>query len=295
MKKIYFLGILAIVAIAALYFSQKQIAQETYSISSGGFVSYSNRPQIEYRETPLKDSQELFIEKIIFKSKGANVYGLLSLPKTDKKLPAFLVLPGAGIRKESGLDGLGKDLNDMGFAALTLDQRGIGETISSIQSIEQDFQTFATGGEPFQHKMFYDALRAVDLLKSRKEIDPEKIYVAGESMGGRTAIIAAAIDPSIKGILAISTSGYKFGSLPDAKAEQFANSINPDNYINKISPKQLVMIHSTNDTIIPFSFAQDTFSRAGEPKKLFTTSEKSHGYTKNGTIEFLKKELENWK
>ena len=289
--KIYLLVVL-FVAVAAIYFSQNQTAQETYCVSANGFVSYSNRPQIEYTETPLKDLQNIFIEKVVFKSKDAAVYGLLSIPKTDKKLPAFLVLPGAGIRKESGL---GKDLNDMGFAALTLDQRGIGETIDSVQSIEQDFQIFAADSEPFQHKMFYDALRAVDLLKSRKEIDPEKIYVAGESMGGRTAIITAAIDPSIKGVLAISTSGYKFGNLPDSKAEQFANSINPDHYISKISPKKFIMVHSTNDTIIPFAFAQGTFSKAGEPKKLFTTSEKSHGYNKKGTIEFLKKELEAWK
>ena len=75
-----------------------------------------------------------------------------------------------------------------------------------MANIDQDFASFTGKKEPFQHLMAYDALLAVKILGGMRGIEKDSIYIAGESMGGRNAIIAAAIDPGIKGVLAISSS-----------------------------------------------------------------------------------------
>ena len=54
------------------------------------------------------------------------------------------------------------------------------------------------------------------------------IIYAGESLGGRTAIIAGAIDDNvrIKGVLGISTAGYGDMRQPNPKVQTFINSVN---------------------------------------------------------------------
>ena len=87
-------------------------------------------------------------------------------------------------------------------------------------------------------------------------------------MGGRFAIIAAALDTRIAGVLVISTSGFGMQNTV-TQQDKFMASINPDMYIGKIAPRRIVMFHSKNDTVIPFEQAQQTFSFAGNPKEFF--------------------------
>ena len=65
-----------------------------------------------------------------------------------------------------------------------------------------------TGLEPVEYSMVYDALKAADVLAVQPEIDPKKLAILGESNGGRFAVLACALDPSLKGVIGISTSGY---------------------------------------------------------------------------------------
>jgi dienelactone hydrolase len=140
--------------------------------------------------------------------------------------------------------------------------------------------------------MVYDALRAYDLLEERSEIDPNRVMVVGESMGGRTGIIAAGIEPGIRGVVCISTSGYGLGNtVPKSNQTLFQKSIDPDVYVGMISPRKVVMIHSNKDDIIPIEAAERTFSFANEPKRFITVGCETHGYCEGMSGE-LKKALE---
>ena len=268
--------------------------KEKYEVSVNGFLSYTNRPPVKYTENYLQEDSNRLLKKIVFESSDANIYSLLGVPKKAGSKAAFIVLPGAGMRKEVALDGLAKDLNDLGFVTITLDQRGIGETQAQVNSIDSDARIFLEGKEPIQHKMIYDVLRAYDFLKGLPDVDAEKIYAAGESMGGRFAIIAAGMESGIKGVLGVSTSGYKNQVTGNPEVDRFLKSIDPDTYVGKISPRPLVMVHSTNDTVIPYALAKDTFSRAGEPKFFWETHQLGHGYDKNGSLEFIQRQLKGW-
>lgn len=105
-------------------------------------------------------------------------------------------------------------------------------------------------------------------------------FLAGESLGGRIAIIAAAIDPHINGVLVISTAGFGFEGGPDKTKNAFLNSIDADHYIRLLAPRKLAMMHSADDKIVPLSSAVKTFSKAEEPKQfiLINDTDCGHGY-----------------
>ena len=295
MKKQLILLLIFVLLVASVYvyFSIPQ-SKEKYFVQDG-LVSYSNRPPVIYQKLArVIDDENRTTNKIYFESHRVKIYGLLSVPKTGpEKKPAFVFIPGAQVTKESGNDGVVKDLNELGFITLTLDTRGTGETLDKVNSFDEDLLLFSNSQEPFQHKLIYDTVRAFDLLKSFPEVDSSKIYAGGESMGGRLAIITAAIEPKIKGALVISSAGYKFPIQEKANVNEFLSSFDPDSYIELISPRLLIMIHGTNDTVIPLDYAKDTFLKAGEPKKFFEVSD-GHGYNREEGKEILKRELESW-
>lgn len=266
-------------AIAFLYFATRNISpQQEWAVDSNGLLQYpEDRGKLEdVKVHLLEENEDYTIEKISFKSRDAIIYGLLYMPKNAKNAPGIIMLPAARAGKE-GQNVLARELVKQGYAFFTFDQRGIGETGGSFPSMQDDFNSFVAGNEPVQHLFVYDALKAFDFMKSRKGIDKNNILIGGESMGARFAVIAAAIDKSFKGVFVISTSGYgKQDTLtPQGK---FMASIDPDWYIGKISPREIVVFHSKSDTVIPFAQAENTFSFAKEPKEFIEMpSECIHG------------------
>jgi hypothetical protein len=141
--------------------------------------------------------------------------------------------------------------------------------------------------------MVYDALSAAAIMRVQPGIDPDRIIYAGESNGGRYAIIACALDAKTRGVLAISTSGYgtdaaiaKAG-LTDKDTIRFYRSIDPETYLSKITPRPIAMIHSSNDPVIPYQLAERTYTLASQPKSFDTVGCTKHGYCAdmNGYIE----------
>ncbi|MFA5887797.1 MAG: alpha/beta hydrolase [Candidatus Nanoarchaeia archaeon] len=266
----YLLNAILVIAIAFafLYFATRNISpQQEWAVDSNGLINYpSERGKLEdVKVSLLEDNTTYTIEKVSFKSRDAAIYGLLYMPKNADNAPGIIMLPAARAGKE-GQDFLARGLVKQGFAFFTIDQRGIGETGGSLPSTQDDFNSFVAGNEPVNHLFVYDALRAFDFLKSRKQVDASNILIGGESMGARFAVIAGSVEKDIKGVFVISTSGYgKQSNL--AMEGKFMASIDPDWYINKISPRKIVMFHSKSDNVVPFAQAENTFSFASEPKE----------------------------
>src|SRR3989338_2414220 len=294
-KNHLYFGIIAAVALVAVFFyynspkesqtTEKNTIKEEYEnpwqVDTNGYLSYPlDRENVMFNRQNYGETDNLTISKIIYQSKNGNIYGLLVLPKSASDLmPGIVLLPGAGVSKESELK-LAEKMAELGAAVITIDQRGVGETDGTLPKIEEDYINFLKGQEPYQHLMVYDALRAYDLLHSAPFVDTERIIIAGESLGGRIAIIAAAIDRNIKGVLIISSSGFDFEETNDAKVNAFLQSIDSDHYIAQITPRKLVMMHNYNDAIIPLSSAIMTYQKAQQPKQFVLVNDTScsHGY-----------------
>lgn len=276
-------------SIAASYFIKsvketKEIEknpQSPWLVDGNGYLSYPlDRGNVKFSRQDYGIDENLTIHKIIYQSRNGNIHGLLVLPASAKELlPGVVLLPGAGVSKESGLK-LAKKIALLDAAVLVIDQRGVGETTGKLNTIEQDYVDFLSGREPSQHLMVYDALRAYDLMKSAPFTDSGRIAIAGESLGGRIAIIAAAIDRNIDGVLVISSAGLGEEITNNTKVDSFINSIDSDYYIGLISPRKLVMMHNANDKNIPLRAALRSFSKAQEPKQFVLVNDTScnHGY-----------------
>ena len=251
-----------------------------------------DRENVKFRRDNYAETDNLSISKIIFQSTRGNIYGLLVLPKSAAKLlPGIIIIPGSGVSKEGELE-LAKKIAELDAAVLVIDQRGVGETNGVFPTLDEDYASFLAGQEPYQHLMVYDALRVYDLMKNAPFVDPKKIIIIGESLGGRIAVIAAAIDRGIKSVLVISSAGFDFKGGPEQKKNNFLQSIDSDHYIGLITPRKLVMMHNANDKVIPLSSALKTYSKANEPKQFVLVNDTScnHGYCNsmyNGLVESL--------
>jgi dienelactone hydrolase len=199
-----------------------------------------------------------------------------------------VILPGATVPME-GTQTLADIFSSMGYGSLGIEQRNRGGV-----DFKYDYELWKNGKEPVEHKMVFDALRAVDVLRQQPSIDPGRIAIVGESNGGRFAIITAAIDPKISGVIGISTSGYDTGSqisqIKDESIIRFYRSIDPETYLKSIPPRKFVMLHSINDSIIQIGYAQNTFEKAKEPKQFYIVTTGTHGYS-DGMKEPLVNEL----
>ena len=278
-KYILFFAAVVIASFAITWLWLSTPVEESYSVRNG-ILSYTGRPAIKYGQEVWNETGSVIIYRVWFPSHGnATVYGLLAVPKLGGPLPAFFILPGATVTKYGEQATLGDALNELGYVTLILDQRGHNETGGIVLPFEMDYQFWVQGQEPVQHMFVYDGLRAFDLLYSLPGIDRSRIYAAGESMGGNYAMIAAGIEPRIRGLMLISSSGFKFEPQADPRAAEFLKSIVGDSYIGMLSPRPLLMLHSTGDAVVPIEDARDTFSMAGEPKTLLTINSTSHSYS----------------
>lgn len=95
---------------------------------------------------------------------------------------------------------LAKALADSGYTVLRYDKRGVGQSGGRTETA-----TLADYAD--------DVTAAVKWLARRKDIDPRKLVVAGHSEGGSVALMAAARDKKIKGVIAIASPGSKGGDL----------------------------------------------------------------------------------
>ena len=281
-KKYLYYGVIifiaAIIAFLLLYKNQKN---EVY-VDREGMLALPDLKPVNYKTFAYESNENYTISEVVYNSFGKDIYGLIAEPAGRKITAGIVLLPGSGVDKKSELE-LAKKIALQGYAVITIDQRGVGETGGYVPSFEQDFDDYIKGNVAVQHLMILDALAAADVLRKEKK-ENGKIILIGESLGGRIALISAAIDKRIKGVIAISAAGFHINTnnMANINKEQlnFMRSLDPDNYIGEISPRKIVMAHNTYDKNIPLDSALITFEKAKEPKEFILVNDTkcNHGF-----------------
>ena len=138
-----------------------------------------------------------------------------------------------------------------------------------------DYRGYGTsGGSPDVKSVFEDSNSALNYIRSRPDVNPDKLVVIGQSLGGANAIAAVGSGnkAGVKAVV-IEAAFYSYSSITSDKiswAGIFMNdTFSPDRYIADISPIPFLLLHGTADQIIPFHHAIKLFNKAGEPKRLF--------------------------
>ena len=117
---------------------------------------------------------------------------------------------GYKIGKQEFIDGreyLGKPsyaefLTSLGYNALCFDAWIFGER-ARPQAEMESFKDFIWRGRVLWGMMVYDALKAVDYLVTRPDVDTKRLATVGMSMGSSTAQWAGALDPRLKVVVDI--------------------------------------------------------------------------------------------
>jgi dienelactone hydrolase len=145
------------------------------------------------------------MEKVYFQSRpGFTVTGNVYLPPDadGKKLPAVLWLCGHSHNGKGSkmYQRFCRSLAMRGFAVLIVDPIGQGERkqidpamVPTIQHSVMGKQLHLSGEDLFSWRIF-DAIRSMDYLLSRSDVDPSRVAICGESGGGTLTTWMAAIE-----------------------------------------------------------------------------------------------------
>jgi uncharacterized protein len=144
-------------------------------------------------------------EDVIFKNEKANINlgGTLTLPDGNGPFPAVILITGSGSQnRNEELMGhkpfllIADYLTRHGIAVFRYDDRGVGQ--SQLGPAEANSADFAT-----------DAEAALNYLKTRPKINPQKIGLAGHSEGGLIAPICASTNHDVAFIVSLAGTGVR--------------------------------------------------------------------------------------
>jgi len=217
------------------------------------------------------------IEKIIYESQPkVYVTSLLYVPgKLAKEAPAVLFLCGHAREAKAypEYQRVCHDLAINGFVVLAIDPTGQGERVThydpgtgampipwgTTEHSYQGLQCVLTGTNIARYFLF-DAMRGLDYLASRTEVDPSRLGATGNSGGGtQTTLLCMAGDERVKAAVPCTyvTSRehyYVTGQAQDAEQLQFAmtrDGINFDDMFLPFAPRPLLIGAVASDFFTP--------------------------------------------
>jgi dienelactone hydrolase len=195
--------------------------------------SERNLGPLRLRELETNDFPRYVRKKIEYEADaGEPVRAWLFIPKTktQPKAPAMLCLHQTvreGKDQAAGLDpktpelAFGPALAEMGYVTLCPDVICFGERYQvggSFYCHYGDAVRIYQGnaGRSILSKMIDDVLRAVDLLSTLPQVDPERIGSIGHSHGGYGTLFAMAFDERIKaGVVSCGFTCFRADPTPD--------------------------------------------------------------------------------
>jgi dipeptidyl aminopeptidase/acylaminoacyl peptidase len=211
---------------------------------------------------------------------------LVKPPRIRTGSPAIIICHGVGANK-SDFTGLAAALSRRGYYTLLFDFRAHGESGGSRSSLGYHEQK--------------DVTAALQYLKNRREIDPQRIGIYGFSLGGSTAILSAAKTGAFSAVVADSafsslrdqartaiTGFYHLPAFPflhlavlgyELYFQTGVDAVSPVTAIADLSPVPILIIAGEGDHLIPVENGRMLYAAARDPKELWIVPGAEHGGT----------------
>ncbi len=200
-------------------------------------------------------------------SDGIKLHGWF-LPASGEALGTVLYLHGNAQNISTHIHNVSW-LPERRFNVFLMDYRGYG----------------ASEGEPDIGGIHKDVASAIDYLVETAPIDPDRLIVFGQSLGGSVAIHSVATSPYRRHIKALVIEGT-FSGYQQIFREKLADfwltwplqwplslavsdKFNPLDAIAQVTPIPVLIIHGENDPIVPVYHARQLYQAAGQPKDLW--------------------------
>ena len=221
------------------------------------------------------------IKEIRLKADGLELVGELHIPSKDKVHPALCICHGIPAAPPNPTDRgyilLAQRFCRAGFITLIFNFRGTGKSQGNLDILgwSRDLQA------------------ALDFLYNRKDIDKNHFCLLGFSGGAAVSVYTAAHDPRVSAVVTCAcpadfrplrqreraiNSIQRFRQIGVIRDRDFPPSIeewergfdiiSPIKWIDKISPRPLLLVHGDADEIIPLEHAHKLYQKAKEPKEL---------------------------
>ena len=149
-----------------------------------------------------------------------------------------------------------------GFAVCLYDQIGFGTRLAEESRLFYErFPHWSKMG-----RMVADVRWAVDALTENELIDPERIYVAGYSLGGTVGLYSAALDERIAGMISVCGFTPMRLNVPGKTAE----GIYEYSHLHGLLPRLGFFVK--NETHIPYDFHEILAAIAPRPLLVIASS-----------------------
>lgn len=230
-----------------------------------GLLPWPERTPLKPVVTGTLDRGDYIVEKLAFESMPkVYVTADLYLPKQRTgKAPAVVYVCGhsnspQGAKAQYQRHGISFAKN--GYVALIVDPIQIAETFAlhhgpySGEMLDWFSRGYSPGGVEA-----WNAIRAVDYLISRPEVDAERIGITGRSGGAATSWYAGALDPRLKVIAPIMGLGTYEAHVHNKTHSLHCDCMFPINVYGQdgihqaalIAPRPLLMGHGSKDALFP--------------------------------------------
>jgi len=236
----------------------------------------------------------MYTREITLEVDGLNIAGRLYLPAGKMPYPTVCVCHGIPARipepGERGYALLAEQICSHSFAVLIFNFRGTG----------------ASGGNLDILGWTRDLKAAIDYLVTLPEVDKSRLALLGFSGGAAVSVYVAAQDERVSSVVACACPAEftlftktdevpslikHFRSIGVIRDRDFPPStqewlhgfklVSPINYMARISPRPLLLVHGSRDEIVVVSDAYKLYERAGEPKQMVIVDGAGHRLRQN--------------
>jgi pimeloyl-ACP methyl ester carboxylesterase len=128
-------------------------------------------------------------ERVSFRGAGVRIVGKVTSPATAGRHPAIAIVHGSEAGDRDGYDLLVNFYSSRGFAVLTYDKRGVGDSTGFYVEQATAANIDALAG---------DAVAALRVLAARKDVDATRLGLVGASQAGWIIPRVAAKSPLVR-------------------------------------------------------------------------------------------------
>jgi dienelactone hydrolase len=241
-----------------------------------GLFAYDVNAPLSLQQTVESTKNGVEVSTIAFSSPdGGSVPGLLFDPVTRSSLRPGIVLMHGMPGTARVMAGQGQGLAEHGAVVIAIDAPFARRSGPPIR--------FSTQDRAEQIQLIKDLQRAVDVLRARPNVDPERIAYLGISYGGAMGALFVGIERRIKAAVLVVGDGGLVSHSTGPEDLNFMTSlscatrvdwframapIEPIRFIPHASPTPLLLQNGRLDNLVPAADAGALHNAAPEPKTI---------------------------